>query len=99
MLITRLPDADARRDLQRIAGCDDPQRAMDVVFIHGLGGDSWTTWMADTNDIGAFWPNWLARDLPGLGLWTLGYAASGSKWKGGIHATRRSRQSGAGPSE
>ncbi|WP_291995475.1 alpha/beta hydrolase [Candidatus Accumulibacter sp. ACC003] len=75
MLINRRPD------LQKIAGCDDPRRAMDVVFVHGLGGDSWTTWMADKDNIGSFWPNWLAEDVPGLGIWTLGYAASGSKWK------------------
>ena len=47
MLTSRLPDAEARRGLQKIAGCDDPQRRMDVVFVHGLGGDSWTSWMAD----------------------------------------------------
>jgi hypothetical protein len=81
MPISRLPDTEARRGLQKIAGCEDPQRAMDVVFVHGLGGDSWTTWMADDDDIGSFWPNWLAGDVAGLGIWTLGYAASGSKWK------------------
>ncbi|MEF8697897.1 MAG: hypothetical protein V5B33_01010 [Candidatus Accumulibacter sp. UW20] len=81
MLISRLPDREARRDLQKIAGCDDPQRRMDVVFVHGLGGDSWTTWMADPDNIGSFWPHWLAEDVGGLGIWTLGYAASGSKWK------------------
>jgi len=81
MPITHLPDSDARRDLQKIAGCDDPQRRMDVVFVHGLGGDSWTTWMADKDHISSFWPNWLAEDVPGLGIWTLGYAANGSKWK------------------
>jgi hypothetical protein len=81
MLLSRLPATNARRGLQKIAGCDDPQRVMDVVFVHGLGGDSWSTWMADDEDIGSFWPNWLAEDVAGLGIWTLGYAASGSKWK------------------
>lgn len=79
MLTSRLPDAEARRGLQKIAGCDDPQRRMDVVFVHGLLAMS--TWMADQDDIASFWPNWLADDVPGLGIWTLGYAASGSKWK------------------
>ena len=77
MLQTQIPDE--RRGLQRIAGCDNAQRSLDIVFIHGLGGDSWTTWMAD--GIQTFWPNWLAEEFPQVGLWTLGYAASGSKWK------------------
>lgn len=37
--------------------------------------------MTDEDDITTFWPNWLAVDTPGIGLWTLGYAASGSKWR------------------
>ena len=54
---------------------------MDIVFIHGLGGDSWTTWMEDQDEIATFWPNWAAHDFPQAGLWTLGYAADSSKWK------------------
>lgn len=81
MLLTRIPEPDARRGLQKIAGCDDDTRGIDIVFIHGLGGDAWTTWMADKDDIGTFWPNWIAAELPQAGLWTLGYAAEGSKWK------------------
>ncbi|MDN7176988.1 alpha/beta fold hydrolase [Caballeronia sp. SEWSISQ10-4 2] len=81
MLLTRIPDPAARRGLQEIAGCDEDARALDIVFVHGLGGDAWTTWMADPGDIGTFWPYWVAADLPKLGLWTLGYAASGSKWQ------------------
>ena len=79
--VTRLPEPSARRDLQKLAGCDNAERKIDIVFIHGLGGDSWTTWMAQEEAIETFWPNWLAEDLPQIGLWTLGYAASGSKWK------------------
>jgi pimeloyl-ACP methyl ester carboxylesterase len=79
MALTRIPDE--RRGLQKIAGCDDANRVVDIVFIHGLGGDSWTTWIAEKDDINTFWPNWLATDFPSAGLWTLGYAASGSKWK------------------
>lgn len=81
MLLTRIPEPSDRSGLQKIAGCDDESREVDVVFIHGLGGDAWTTWMANQNDIGTFWPNWLAADLPRTGLWTLGYSAEGSKWK------------------
>ncbi|MBL8483945.1 MAG: hypothetical protein JNJ60_17240 [Rhodocyclaceae bacterium] len=82
MSITQLPAPEQRRDLQKVAGCDDPKRGMDVVFVHGLGGDAWTTWMARPDDMASFWPNWLAADIPGLGIWTLGYAADVSSWKG-----------------
>lgn len=77
-LVMRIPDA---RGLRRIAECENSDRVMDIVFIHGLGGDSWTTWMADKDDIRTFWPNWVATDFGNLGLWCLGYAASGSQWK------------------
>lgn len=79
MLPTQIPDE--RRGLQKIAGCDNVDRAMDIVFIHGLDGDSWTTWMADKDDIATFWPNWVAEDFAQVGLWTLGYAADSTKWK------------------
>lgn len=80
MTVGSLPEEAFRQGLNKIAGCDDPHRKMDVVFVHGLGGDSWTTWMAKQDDTSSFWPGWLADDVPGLGVWTLGYAARGSKW-------------------
>lgn len=70
-----------REGLQKIARCGDNLRVFDVVFVHGLGGDSWTTWMADVDKIETFWPSWLADIFPRAGLWTLGYAAKGSKWQ------------------
>ena len=79
MEILTLPDE--RRGLQKIAGCNNPNRSLDIVFVHGLGGDSWTTWMSDVADIQTFWPGWLAEQFPQTGIWTLGYAASGSKWR------------------
>jgi len=81
VLLSKIPDERERRDMQKIAGCDNADRLLDIVFIHGLGGDSWTTWMADTDAIQTFWPNWLPEKFPQAGLWTLGYAANSSKWK------------------
>ena len=31
---------------------------------------------------GAFWPQWLARDIPGLAAWTLAYDAPPTNWLG-----------------
>jgi len=78
MPLDRLPDHCL--GLVPIAGCDDPDRALDLVLIHGLGGDAFTTWMTDRDRIDTFWPDWLAADRPRLGIWTLGYAADASGW-------------------
>lgn len=67
--------------LQKIGGCDDPDRVADVIFVHGLDGDARTTWHPkDRPD--AFWPAWLGADVPAVGVWSLGYAVSASAWKG-----------------
>ena len=79
MALTRLPAE--RFGLLPIAACRDPGRRLDLVLVHGLGGDAFTTWMADRDDMATFWPNWLARDRPGIWVWTLGYAADASGWK------------------
>lgn len=47
--------------------CD---RNGDVVFLHGLGGDSRTTWHSPA---GQFRPAWLARDDPHVAVSSLGY--------------------------
>jgi hypothetical protein len=70
-----------RRGVKRIAGCDEPLRGLDLVFLHGLDGDAYETWMADKDDGSTLWPAWLASDFRGqFGVWTVGYAASSSAW-------------------
>lgn len=72
--------ADAQ-GLQPIAGCDNAARLADVIFVHGLDGGSWSTWHPQGQP-GLFWPAWLGEDVPGLGIWSLGYAVSASAWRG-----------------
>ncbi len=43
---------------------------VDVIFIHGLTGDSTATW---SNKDGGFWPTWLHEDLNRINVYTLGY--------------------------
>ena len=45
----------------------------DIVFVHGLTGDSRETW---TNAKGDFWPQWLAEDYPTTNVYSVGYQSS-----------------------
>ena len=67
-----------REGLSAVAGCESSSRACDVVFVHGLGGGSYSTWMGD--DQHAFWPAWIGADFPTVGVWTLGFRADVSAW-------------------
>lgn len=58
-----------------------------VVFFHGLGGDAHTTWRASPDE-SSFWPAWLAQDIEGLSVYTVGYEAPVSRWSGSaMHLT------------
>lgn len=50
-----------------------------MVFVHGLGGDAFETWRRG-KDESSSWPHWLGQGNPDLGVWSLGYPASPSKW-------------------
>jgi pimeloyl-ACP methyl ester carboxylesterase len=67
--------------LNKISGCDNSDRLVDVVFVHGLDGDAQTTWHPK-NQPEKFWPKWLGDDLPMVGVWSFGYAVHSSAWKG-----------------
>src|SRR5260370_40328041 len=50
-----------------------------VVFVHGLGGHPYTTWQRKPGD-GTFWPLWLAEDVKGLAVFSLGYISPPTNW-------------------
>ncbi len=54
--------------------------ALDVVFIHGLDGDARNSWRR--KDPSSFWPLWLAEDVPGVAVWSVGYDGWSSNWRG-----------------
>ncbi|HUM91610.1 MAG TPA: tetratricopeptide repeat protein, partial [Candidatus Competibacter sp.] len=64
----------------RVAGWSGRPRA-NVIFVHGLGGHAYATWRRKADD-DSFWPLWLARDVEGLAVYTLGYEAPPSNWLG-----------------
>jgi len=66
--------------LVKIAAWSNAPRAA-VIFVHGLGGHPYDTWRSAA-DKRFFWPASLAKDIPGLAVWTLAYEAPPSDWFG-----------------
>jgi pimeloyl-ACP methyl ester carboxylesterase len=52
-----------------------------VAFVHGLGGHPYDTWRRHPDD-GTFWPLWLAQDVKGLAVYSLGYVSPPINWIG-----------------
>lgn len=60
-----------------------------VILFHGLGGHPHDTWRL-LNKPKVCWPQWLAEDIEGLAVWTIGYDAAVSRWRGSaMHLTDR----------
>ncbi len=57
---------------------NNPSSDFDVIFIHGLTGDKFSTW---ENSNGASWQRWLADDyLHEASVWTIAYGANATNW-------------------
>lgn len=67
-------------ELVKIAGCDDAERAGDVVFVHGASADSDMAWYPPGRPAMSF-PKLLAEDLPSIGTWSLNYQMSFMRWQ------------------
>jgi len=66
---------DPPRNAQGLTLVHNPdQPTADIIFVHGLGGSSWTTWCWERNPE-YFWPAWLRHEqgLSGLRVFTYGY--------------------------
>jgi pimeloyl-ACP methyl ester carboxylesterase len=59
----------------------DTTPQLDVVFVHGLKGDPRDTWQGQSeNGDPTFWPEWLAQDVAGVGVWSFGYSSTLTDW-------------------
>ena len=62
-----------------------------VIFIHGLDGHYNDTWKSSVLPCD-FWPTWLCDSIKGLSVWSIGYEACISRWKGtAMHLTDRAQ--------
>src|SRR4051794_10818567 len=68
-------------DLLAVSNTDRQDRVADIVFIHGLDGDARTTWTNSSHQ-GGFWPEWLGKDYPDVGVWSVAYDVKSSSWVG-----------------
>ena len=73
-------------ELIKISGPAGEPRAS-VLLVHGLGGHHYDTWRRGEASQAwdadpTFWPNWLARDCEGVAVYSIGYDAPVSRWRG-----------------
>lgn len=59
---------------------DNQSASVDVVLLHGLGGDGHGTWSYKKTK--SSWPDWLAEDDPRFAVWCVDYPASATRWRG-----------------
>ena len=55
-----------------------PPPLLDVIFVHGLGGDGNATWAPE--GLTESWLDWLAQDIPSIAILSLSYPAGATKW-------------------
>ncbi|MGR9108626.1 MAG: esterase/lipase family protein [Gammaproteobacteria bacterium] len=67
--------------LEKLSGCDNPERSIDLIFVHGLDGDARSTWQRKDRPE-TFWPGWIGEKFPGIGVWSLDYDANSIAWRG-----------------
>jgi pimeloyl-ACP methyl ester carboxylesterase len=75
------PDSEG---VHALANTERPGRLADIVFVHGLGGGSHSTWTHGKEGEAGwfFWPGELGREMPECGIWSMGYEAGVVPWFG-----------------
>jgi tetratricopeptide (TPR) repeat protein/pimeloyl-ACP methyl ester carboxylesterase len=64
--------------LTRVHKVPEP-KALNIIFVHGLGGHARSTWMHNPNDDSTLWPSWVGAEVE-CNIWIAGYNAALSGW-------------------
>ena len=63
--------------LHEIYKPSEKEALVDIVFVHGLSGDAFTSWQYDTGEENKpFWPEWLEEEFPSANVYSLAYPSS-----------------------
>ncbi|WP_441255910.1 alpha/beta hydrolase [Tardiphaga sp. 285_C5_N1_2] len=66
--------------IEVVGSAEAPLHA-NVLFLHGLGGHQRETWSIKGKD-NTFWPFWLHKELSDHSIFSVGYEAGVSRWRG-----------------
>jgi hypothetical protein len=59
-----------------------PNPAFNIVFLHGIHGDYFSTWSKDAEKRN-YWPEWIGKEFPNAAVYSAQYNAFVTNWKGG----------------
>ena len=66
-----------------ISGTEYENRIGDIIFVHGLGGDAYSTWHPQEKpEADNSWLGWLGKDIENIGIWSVDYEVEAFRWKG-----------------
>lgn len=65
-----MPNKGLEQILPEMPSASAPDAVLDIIFIHGLGGDRHGTWQKSEE---TFWPRWLTEKFPECRVYTYGY--------------------------
>ena len=74
----------AKHGLHWVGGADAELAQAHVLFVHGLGGNAYSTWTSNAKNPDFYWPAWVADDFANekVAVWAYCYDASPHIFKG-----------------
>jgi triacylglycerol esterase/lipase EstA (alpha/beta hydrolase family) len=60
-----------------VVGKPSKEASVDIIFIHGMGGDAISTWQSE----GGFWPEWVAEENPSSRVYSVKFPFPAIRWQ------------------